>query len=81
MSGCPPFDFPKANQVTPFEVAIAVFEFPKRRVGGACMKDIAYFVKPVHVQLPYERRYIRMFEVLRQNFGKFGGRRHDEAFI
>ena len=35
--------FPQTHQITPFEVAIAMFEFPKRRVGGSGVEDVAHW--------------------------------------
>ena len=34
-------DFPQADQVPSFEIAVAVFELPEWRVGGARVEDIA----------------------------------------
>lgn len=42
MARCAALDLAKPDQVTPFEVAISMFEFPERRVRGARMKDVAH---------------------------------------
>lgn len=42
VAGSSALDFPQTHQITPFEVTIAVFEFPKRRVGGSGVKDVAH---------------------------------------
>jgi hypothetical protein len=42
MSRCAPLNLAEADQITPFEVAISVFELPERRVRGASMEDVAH---------------------------------------
>jgi hypothetical protein len=42
MSRCAPLNLAETDQITPFEVAISVFEFPECRVRGAGMKDVAH---------------------------------------
>lgn len=42
MSGCATFDFSQANQIASFEVAVAVFKFPQRRVWRTGMEHIAH---------------------------------------
>lgn len=60
----------EADEVATFEVASAVLELPKRRLGRASVKDIAYyaghqpssiwrdgkhtFMKAIHIELAYE---------------------------
>lgn len=59
--------FAQPDQISSFEVAVPVFEFPERRIRTV-VENIAHFVEPIHVELPYERRYVRMLKILRQNF-------------
>lgn len=58
-------DLAQPNQVTLFEVAIPVFEFPQSGLGGASVEDITNFVKTIHVKLSHEGGDVRVFEVLR----------------
>lgn len=43
VSGCSSLDLSESNQITSFEVSIAMFEFPERRVGRASMEHVAYY--------------------------------------
>lgn len=42
MSGCATLDFPQANQVASFEVAVAVFKFPQCGVWRTGMEHVAH---------------------------------------
>jgi hypothetical protein len=42
MPRSPSLDLPQANQISTLEVAIAVFELPKRGIRGASVEDVAY---------------------------------------
>jgi hypothetical protein len=50
-----PFNFPEADEVTTLEVTVAVLELPESCVGISCMKDVAFFVKAIHVKLSHKR--------------------------
>lgn len=43
VTGSSALDFAQTHQITPFEVTIAMFEFPKRRVGGSGVEDVAHW--------------------------------------
>jgi hypothetical protein len=45
------------------------------------MEDVADLVKAIHIKLTDEGRYVGMFEVLGQDFGELGGRRHDKTLV
>lgn len=40
MPRCSTFDFPETNEVSSLEIAIAMLEFPQRRLGRTSMKNI-----------------------------------------
>jgi hypothetical protein len=42
MAGSTPLDLAQANQIAALEVAIAVLEFPQRRVWRAGVEDVAH---------------------------------------
>lgn len=49
MSRCAALDLTQAYQVAALEVSVTMLEFPERRVGRSCVKDVAHFVKAIHV--------------------------------
>lgn len=57
-------DLAQTQQVSLFKITVAVTELPQGRFGGSCMKDIADFVKAVHVQLSHKRGDVGMLEIL-----------------
>lgn len=44
MTTRPPLDLPKPIQITPLEVATAMFEFPKRTIRVASVKNISFYI-------------------------------------
>jgi hypothetical protein len=60
----PPSDLAQTHQITSSEAIVAVLELPQRTIGVPGMKYISFLVESIHVQLPHERRYIGVFEIL-----------------
>lgn len=81
MPRCPSFDISQASEVSPFEIAVSMLEFPQRRFGRSCVEHIAHFVKAIHIQLSNKGGDIGVFEVLRQYLGEIGRWRHDKRFV
>ena len=47
MAGCASLDFPEPDQVPSFETPVAMLELPERRVGRACVENVAYYRRSV----------------------------------
>ena len=56
-------DFAQTDEIAALEVAVAVLEFPERRVGGGSVEDVADLVEAVHVELADEGGDVGVLEV------------------